>query len=878
MTEHPLAAAQPPDHDSRGADAELIAATGQLATADTTIPAQCAAAGEPSTASLSESPTGAEPQAASITTENPPLSTAEEIHSATSPVASKGALKPPGPFVAQVSPKKTPTKKQLAKERKKKLLEHAFKDYYNFREALSRLPPHRILAINRGERAKVLRVRVDYNADALVDEATYHMVPDGHIHGTYLRACARDALQRLVLPSLERELRRELAEEAEQHALQVFIRNLRKLLLQPPVRGKRVLAVDPGFRSGCKLAAVDAFGGVLEHGMINLVGSDEQRNHARATLGAVIRRHRLELVAIGNGAGCRAAEQIVSDVIGSELSGTPIAYLIVNEAGASVYSTSQVGRDELPHCDPMMRSAVSIGRRLQDPLSELVKINPANIGVGMYQHDMKAKYLRESLDSVVNLCVNFVGVELNSASPSLLGYVSGLNQLTARRVYEYRQQHGPFRNREQLKEVPGIGEATFVQAAGFLRIPDGDNPLDATWIHPESYAVAQRVLERLNIPLSDLSPRGTSDPRPTAQPAGAGTLTAAPTTTEPTANEAAVNPAAAAAHDPPATVPIATDLAETLPTAAEPEVTEPITTSPTATEPAATNLAATNPTASESAATDQTATEPLVTDATGTKAAATELAGTTPAVSTSLAERLANVPVEELSRELGIGELLLEDILSALSKPGRDPRDDFSPPPFRTGIMKLDDLKPGMELQGTVLNVVDFGAFVDIGISDSALIHISKLADQFIRDPQEVVSVGDFLKVWVIEVDKERRRVSLTAIDPSAARRPRERREGKPRRYNRPQQQSSSAPPAAAAPPAAQRPQPAQQRQPQRPPRPAGKKPPPKFANRTSGPPPKPKPVRPITKAMLTGQQPMRSFSDLVQFYEKKQQDPDEKK
>ena len=490
----------------------------------------------------------------------------------------------------------------------------------------------------------MLRVRVDYNATELIDEATHHMVPDGHVHEGYLRSSARDALQRLVLPSLERELRRELAEEAEQHAVQVFIRNLRKLLLQPPVRGKRVLAVDPGFRSGCKLAAIDAFGNVLEHGTINLVGSDEQRNQAHATLANVIRRHQLELVAIGNGAGCRTAEHIVSDVIGSEFGGTSVAYLIVNEAGASVYSTSQVRRDELPHCDPMMRSAVSIGRRLQDPMSELVKINPANIGVGMYQHDMKGKHLRESLDSVVNLCVNFVGVELNSASPSLLGYVSGLNQLTARRVYEFRQKHGPFRNREQIKDVPGIGEATFVQAAGFLRISDGDNPLDATWIHPESYDVAHRY-------------------RTPEYPAGG-------------SGSARIGRTAAnrrTRRQWPADVRVRfdrfrndrfrnTDSAPTAPTDSTP--TAPTDAAPT--ESAPTDLQVTNPTelAAAVVATDPTPTDPSVTESVVPVSATT----------ISLVERLANVAVDEMSRELGISELLLEDILSALAKPGRDPR------------------------------------------------------------------------------------------------------------------------------------------------------------------------------------------------------------
>lgn len=815
-----------------------------------------------------------------LTHELPSLEAPSQEALAEPVVAATGGVRPDRKGAPKVG-KNQPTRKQLAKERKKKLLEHAFKDYYNFREALSRLPPHRTLAINRGERAKVLRIRIEYDAPALIEEAVRHLIPVGHVHANYLSDCARDALQRLLLPSLERELRRELAEEAEQHALQVFIRNLRKLLLQPPVPGKRVLAVDPGFRSGCKLAAIDAFGNVLEHGMIHLIGNEEQRKQARTTLADFIRRNQSDLVAIGNGAGCRSAEQIVADVIGNELSDTPIAYLIVNEAGASVYSTSQIGRDELPHCDPMMRSAISIGRRLQDPLSELVKINPANIGVGMYQHDMKVKHLRDSLDAVVNSCVNFVGVELNTASPSLLGYVSGLNQLTARRIFEHRRQHGPFRSREQLKDVPGIGEATFVQAAGFLRISDGDNPLDATWIHPESYDVARRMLERLGISL-DVLGRGAG-----SASAGASSSTSA-TVPSPSLNEMHVDIPTEPAQSPASgDAVIATESPLPLETASG----GPSAESHSLTVPP---VSAANEERSEKAVSPAAAVHPEASVAVGSPdAIASSEAVPSPAASSpessssessssesaaSWVERLNDVKAHELAQELGVGEVLVNDILAALAKKGRDPRDDFSPPPFRTGIMKLENLKPGMAFQGTVLNVVDFGAFVDIGMSDSALVHISKLADQFIRDPQEVVSVGDILRVWVIDVDKERRRVSLTAIDPNAERRPRERRETKPRR---------PVPPQRPAQPASQRldsssgtpppPRPARAQQQQRPPRPPSKKPPFKSPSRSGGPPPPPKPVRPITTGMLTGKQPMRSFSDLLQFYEKKSTDTNEK-
>lgn len=795
-------------------------------------------------------PNGVAPHASAEGTE-PPLSLAERVAAvATVTHGSVTATVKVVPFDKKAS------RKRAAKERKRKLFEHAFKDYYDFRESMSRLPPHRVLAINRGERAKVLRVRLECNSDELLREAVRLLVPEHHPHREFLVECVRDALQRLVVPSLERELRRELADEAEEHAVKVFAGNLRKLLLQPPVRGRRVLAVDPAFRSGCKLVALDQFGNVLEHGMIHVIGNEEQRRVARTTLADFIRRQQVGLVAIGNGTACRETEQIVSDVIGNELKDQHIAYVIVNEAGASVYSTSQIGREELPNCDLMMRSAVSIGRRLLDPLSELVKINPANIGVGMYQHDVKAKHLRESLDLVVNSCVNFVGVDVNTASPSLLSYVSGLNQLTARRLYEYRLEHGPFRNREQFKGVPGIGEATYVQAAGFLKISNGDNPLDATWIHPESYAAACRVLEKLNIPLADLGSisgngvTGQVDQSQSIGPSQSGITKRDPMPPEPHAPDQSglhtATPALGAQEIPASEIPSESTLvpgaeSERLMTRQQNEEQASDFRQGDSQETGIQESAATTVTPQTSVA------QPIAQPARH-----------------SLADRLGRVAVNGLSQELGIGELTLRDILAALSRPGRDPRDDFSPPPFRTGIMKLDDLKPGMELQGTVLNVVDFGAFVDIGISDSALIHISKLADRYIRDPQEVVSVGDVLKVWVLDVDKERRRVSLTAIDPHAPPRQRPQRERKPRRAKPASPvTSSSGPPPASSPP----------RQRQSPPKPFIR---PKHKHKVPPPKKPPKPVRPITPGMLSGKQPMRSFSDLLQYYEKKQQDNDD--
>jgi protein Tex len=654
---------------------------------------------------------------------------------------------------------------QRKRELKKKSLEEkrikAFRDYFEYREEMKKIPPHRVLALNRGERARVLRVKLESDLEALGKALDAAVVPPEHPHAEYLRGCARDALARLILPSLERDVRRELTDRAEAHAVGVFARNLRNLLLQPPVRNQRLLAVDPGFKSGCKLAALDEFGNLLGHGIVYLVSKPDRSEEAKRKVVEMIREHQLAVIVIGNGTACRHTEDFFAGLIENELKEQGAAYVIVNEAGASVYSTSRLGREELPECDATLRGAISIGRRLQDPLSELVKIDPANIGVGLYQHDVKAKHLETSLDDVVESCVNYVGVDVNTASPALLRYVSGLNQLTARRLYEHRRERGPFHNREELREVPGLGEATFVQAAGFLKIPDGDNPLDATWIHPESYAAANRVLERLEGSAADLRDR-------------------------------------------------------------------------------------------EKAA--------------------------------SLAERAAQIDLDALAKDLEVGTLTLRDILTQLTRPGRDPREDLPAPVFKRGVLKLEDLSAGMELTGTVLNVVDFGCFVDIGMHDSGLVHVSRLADRFIRDPHDVVAVGDIVRVWVVEIDKERRRVSLTMVRPGS-----ERPKPQPQQHGRPEGQR----PQGARPPRdAVRsqgdgqggPHRSQQQHPPRPPRPTrpggegGRPPRPQGGGRprqdTHRPPPRPRPAPrpmiPITKAMQDGKEPMRTFGDLLQFYQHK--------
>lgn len=556
----------------------------------------------------------------------------------------------PNAAVAQKQPRKKEKKpkKILTKaERRAAEMQRAFRDYFQFSESVSKLPPHRVLAINRGEKAKVLRVRIDADTAAMERVVDELLVPAGHPHAEFLRGCGRDALHRLVLPSLEREMRRELTDDAETHAVEVFAKNLRNLLLQPPVRERRLLALDPGFKSGCKWVALDEFGNLLEHGVVFIVGNAERRAQSKAKLVEVAKEKQLSVVVIGNGTACRETETFVADLISTDLAGTGISYVIVSEAGASVYSASPLGREEFPDRDATVRGAVSIGRRLQDPLSELVKIEPNSLGVGLYQHDVKAKHLRDSLDGVVESCVNYVGVDLNTASPSLLRYVSGLNQLTAQRIFDHRQANGPFTSREQLKAVSGVGEAAFVQAAGFLKLTGGENPLDGTWIHPESYETAERVLEQLGAKPQDLADK------------------------------------------------------------------------------------------------EQVA---------------------------KIAEKSRGIDLQRMALQLRVGTLSLHDIITQLTRPGRDPREGLPPPIFKQGILKLDDLQPGMELRGTVLNVVDFGAFVDIGLKDSGLVHISHLADKYVKDPHEVVSVGDIVKVWVMQVDKQRRRVSLTMIPPGAKR------------------------------------------------------------------------------------------------------------
>ena len=619
-----------------------------------------------------------------------------------------------------------------------------FRDYFEFDQPLQKVPPHRVLAMNRGERAKILRVRVEGPTEVIQAIADELLVPADHPHAGFLRECGRDALSRLILPSLEREVRREMTDTSEEHAIAVFARNLRNLLLQPPVTGRVVLAIDPGFKSGCKAVVLDVCGKPLAHEVLHIVGKAEQRAAAAARIIELVREHGCNVIAVGNGTAGREVESLLAELVVGELQEHGVAYVIVNEAGASVYSTSSYAREELPEFEAAFRGAVSIGRRLLDPLSELVKIEPANIGVGLYQHDVKARHLHDSLDAVVEGCVNYVGVDVNTASPALLRYVAGLNQAVARGIVDWRAAKGAFTARDQFREVPGFGEAAFVQAVGFLKIADGANPLDATRIHPESYPVAEQLLEKLGRTAADLGDREKQ-------------------------HEIA---AAISALD--------------LPAAAD---------------------------------------------------------------------------------ELGVGRLLLADIVEQFKRPGRDPREDLPEPLFKQGVLKFEDLEVGMEVRGSVLNVVDFGAFIDIGLHDSGLVHISQLSSGFIRDPHAAVVVGQAVRVWVLELDKTRRRVALTMIDPKAKRRPADGGRGRARsaakeRGQRPRpvaaQRTGAAPAAGQTGP--RRDRRADRGGGRRRERPRGSR----VYSSSRG----REPAKQLSDGMKSGQEPLRTFGDLKQFFD----------
>ena len=616
-----------------------------------TAPAAETAAKEPAAPPAGETPPASSPEAAAESGEtSASAEPAAQAPAAQAPAPAEN--KAPEPAAPETATPKAESAKEARKNKRKRdaekrraEAEKLYSDYFDFNAELRTCPAYRILALNRGINERRLKVRVTVDAERVKKEGKAAVIPADHIHGGYLEKCLNDAVDRLLLPSIEREVRRDAVENAKKQAIRVYAKNSRNLLLQKPLFRRRVLAIAPGFRYGCKMAALDEFGNFLASETVYVTGSAERRKKTIAKTAALIEKCKLSVIAIGNGVGSRETEKMITELIAEKFPHGEVAYTFVNEAGAAVYAVSPAAAQELPNQVSDVRLAISIGRRLQDPLNELVKIEPANMGVGIYQHDLKSKDLKEALTEVVESAVNYVGVDLNTATGAILRYVSGFNQRTAKQVAEYRRVNGPFRSRRDLLSVPGFGEAAFTHAAGFLKIRDGNEPLDATWIHPESYELAEKILEKIGFSKDDL--------RNSAKHA-------------------------------------------------------------------------------------------------------------------ELTAKLEQLDPKTAAQQLGAGESTVADIFEQLRRPGNDPREELPAPIFRGGVFEIENLEPGMELKGTVLNVVDFGAFVDIGLRNPGLVHISRMGDRFIRDAHELVAVGDIVTVWVVSADKERKRISLSMLPPGA--------------------------------------------------------------------------------------------------------------
>lgn len=512
--------------------------------------------------------------------------------------------------------------------------------YYEYSEQVFKIPPHRILAINRGEKEKILSVKVTINEDKLVAYLEKNILKGNKDTDEYLSEGIKDSLKRLIYPSIEREIRSELTEKGEEGAIKIFKENLKALLLQAPIKGKVVMGYDPGFRTGCKIAILDKNGKFLENTAVYPTVPKKDIEGTKKTLKALINKYDVDVISLGNGTASRESEEVISEMI-KEIkneTGKEVAYVIVSEAGASVYSASKLATKEYPDLDVTVRGAISIGRRLQDPLAELVKIDPKAIGVGQYQHDVAQKKLSESLQGVVEDSVNKVGVDLNTATPSLLTYISGINSGIAENIVAYREENGEFKSRKELLKVKRLGQKAYEQCAGFLRVMESKNPLDNTGVHPESYKAAEELIVKLGYTMEDLKNKALND----------------------------------------------------------------------------------------------------------------------------IEERVKKIGLNNLAKDLEVGEMTLSDIVKELQKPGRDPRDEMPKPILKTGVIELKDLKSGMELMGTVRNVSDFGAFVDIGVHQDGLVHKSQMADKFVKHPLDIVKVGDVVKVSVLEIDEKRNRISLT--------------------------------------------------------------------------------------------------------------------
>lgn len=576
--------------------------------------------------------------------------------------------------------------------------ESVYEMYYAYEEPVKKAAGHRILALNRGEAEKILTVKIEAPQERILQYlAKKTIVGDNVYTEPVLREVIEDSYNRLIAPAIEREIRNELTERAENGAISVFGKNLEQLLMQPPIIGKVVLGWDPAFRTGCKLAVVDETGKVLDTKVIYPTAPQNKVTEAKAELKRLIRKYHVSLISLGNGTASRESEQIIVELI-KEVD-TPVQYVIVNEAGASVYSASKLATEEFPNFDVGQRSAASIARRLQDPLAELVKIDPKSIGVGQYQHDMNQKKLSEALNGVVEDSVNKVGVDLNTASASLLEYISGITKVIARNIVDYREQNGRFSNRKQLLKVAKLGPKAYEQCAGFLRILDGDNPLDATSVHPESYEAAGRLLDKLGLSMEDVR----AAQKKAAAEKAAGKKAPAPQPEKKQKQQKVV------IHN--------------------------------------TNTAMGKALAAAMGGTTMPAPQPKALPAAGERIG-------------GLAAKVGNQA--KMAEELGIGEITLQDILKELEKPARDPRENMPAPILRSDVLDMKDLKPGMMLKGTVRNVIDFGAFVDIGVHQDGLVHISQITERFIKHPLEAVSVGDIVDVQVLEVDVPKKRIALT--------------------------------------------------------------------------------------------------------------------
>ena len=620
--------------------------------------------------------------------------------------------------------------------------------YYQYEEPLKKAAGHRVLALNRGEAEKFLTVKVEAPRDRILQYLAKKVITEENpVTEAVLRAVIEDSYDRLIAPAIERDIRNELTEKAEEGAISVFGKNLEQLLMQPPIAGHVVLGWDPAFRTGCKLAVVDATGKVLDTKVIYPTAPQNKVEEAKKELKKLIDKYDISLISVGNGTASRESEQVIVDLI-KELK-KPVQYVIVNEAGASVYSASKLATEEFPQFDVGQRSAASIARRLQDPLSELVKIDPKSIGVGQYQHDMNQKKLGEALGGVVEDCVNRVGVDLNTASAPLLEYISGISKTVAKNIVEYREANGRFTNRKQLLKVPKLGPKAFEQCAGFLRIADGENPLDATSVHPESYPATMELLKKLELSMEDVRMLQAEAKKGRAAQNTSGADSKNTSGDAARQNVSAKNKANRKDRRQNGFNIRNTDTAMGRALAAAMQgMTLDADNGGTGKKGA--NASGRSGAGASNAANASTGA-----------AAGSSTSGSQKTAAVSALER--RIPdKKKLAEELGIGEITLTDIVRELEKPARDPREDMPRPILRSDVLDMKDLKPGMVLKGTVRNVIDFGVFVDIGVHQDGLVHISQITDRFIKHPLEAVSVGDIVDVKVLDVDPVKKRIGLT--------------------------------------------------------------------------------------------------------------------